>query len=289
MEYQWPLILFTTFIAWSAGTIACQAAGALNESHASAQKVSLAVSFALLIVGGISVFFHLQHWERIFNGFGHITSGITQELIFIVVMFVVMVAYFISLRKSSDGAIPPVVCYVAIVSAVLLVAVMGHSYQMASRPAWDSVFGALSLLGGGASAGAATFALVSVASGDADASVNGNLVVWTSVAQVVVVVALVAFFAAAAAAFSAFPWYFDPTHPNEPLLSAAQYGPFYGATVLPTVIALVSSVCGVLFALWGKKTSRWKIAAAVVLACSVIALVALRCSFYGVGGLVFLY
>ena len=39
------------------------------------------VSAVLLAAGGIAVFFHLEHWERIFNGFGHITSGITQELI----------------------------------------------------------------------------------------------------------------------------------------------------------------------------------------------------------------
>ena len=25
-----------------------------------------------VLVSGIAVFFHLQHWDRIFNGFGHL-------------------------------------------------------------------------------------------------------------------------------------------------------------------------------------------------------------------------
>ena len=58
----------------------------------------------LLAAGGIAVFFHLEHWERIFNGFGHLTSGITQELIAIVVLAVVAVAYLVYLRRPSDGA-----------------------------------------------------------------------------------------------------------------------------------------------------------------------------------------
>ena len=60
-----------------------------------------------LALGGIAVFFHLQHWERIFNGFGHITSGITQELIAIMVFVVVAVAYFVMARKSADGGTLP--------------------------------------------------------------------------------------------------------------------------------------------------------------------------------------
>ena len=50
-----------------------------------------AVSVPVVAAGGIAVFFHLEHFERIFNGFGHLTSGITQELIAIVLLAVVMV------------------------------------------------------------------------------------------------------------------------------------------------------------------------------------------------------
>ena len=102
MELQWPLILFTTLLAWAAGLFAAQCVWALRGKGARAQMPALITSAVLLVVGGIAVFFHLEHWERIFNGFGHMTSGITQELIAIVVLFVVMVVYFVYLRRAGD-------------------------------------------------------------------------------------------------------------------------------------------------------------------------------------------
>ena len=107
MELQWPLILFTAFVAWSAGLFGTQSVLAVMGKAKKAQMPMLITSIVLLAVGGIAVFFHLEHWERIFNGFGHLTSGITQELIAIVVLFVVMVVYFVYLRRSGDEAKVP--------------------------------------------------------------------------------------------------------------------------------------------------------------------------------------
>ena len=75
MELQWPLILFTTLLAWAAGVFGAQCLYALRGQGTRAQMPALITSAVLLVVGGIAVFFHLEHWERIFNGFGHITSG----------------------------------------------------------------------------------------------------------------------------------------------------------------------------------------------------------------------
>ena len=86
MELQWPLILFTTLVAWSAGLFGTQALMAVFGVGKRAQVPAWVASAVLLAAGGIAVFFHLEHWERIFNGFGHLTSGITQELIAIVVL-----------------------------------------------------------------------------------------------------------------------------------------------------------------------------------------------------------
>ena len=85
MELQWPLILFTTLVAWSAGVFGTQAVLALRGEAPKAQLSCWITAAVLLAAGGIAVFFHLEHFERIFNGFGHLTSGITQELIAIVV------------------------------------------------------------------------------------------------------------------------------------------------------------------------------------------------------------
>ena len=161
MELQWPLILFTTLLAWAAGLFGAQCLWALRGRGAKAQMPALIVSVALLAVGGIAVFFHLEHWERIFNGFGHMTSGITQELIAIVVLAVVMVVYFVYLRRSGDEAkVPTWLAVAGIVMAVVLVVVMGHSYMMASLPAWDSFLQVASLVGAAVAFGPATMAIL---------------------------------------------------------------------------------------------------------------------------------
>ena len=93
MELQWPLILFTTLVAWSAGVFGTQAVLALRGEAPKAQLSCWITAAVLLAAGGIAVFFHLEHFERIFNGFGHLTSGITQELIAIVVLAVAAIAF----------------------------------------------------------------------------------------------------------------------------------------------------------------------------------------------------
>ena len=169
MELQWPLILFTTLVAWSAGLFGTQALMAVFGVGKRAQVPAWVASAVLLAAGGIAVFFHLEHWERIFNGFGHLTSGITQELIAIVVLAVVAVAYLVLMRKSDDGAsVPKWLAWVAVALSVVLVAVMAHSYTMAARPAWDSVLWILYVLGNACVLGPATFLLVLAAGGPGD-------------------------------------------------------------------------------------------------------------------------
>ena len=51
MEPQWPLILFTTLVAWSAGLFASQGALALKGGGRAAQLPALACSAALLAAG----------------------------------------------------------------------------------------------------------------------------------------------------------------------------------------------------------------------------------------------
>ena len=162
MELQWPLILFTTLVAWSAGLFGTQALMAVFGVGKRAQVPAWVCSAVLLAAGGIAVFFHLEHWERIFNGFGHLTSGITQELIAIVVLAVVAVAYLVLMRKSEDGASAPKwLAWLSVALSAILVAVMAHSYTMAARPAWDSVLWILYVLGNACVLGPATFLLIS--------------------------------------------------------------------------------------------------------------------------------
>ena len=167
MELQWPLILFTTLTAWGCGVLGGAGALALKGAGKKSQQLLAIMSCVLLAAGGIAVFFHLQHWERIFNGFGHVTSGITQELIAIVAFVAVAVAYFAMARKSDDGGtLPKGMAWVAIAISVILAAVCAHSYTMPARPAWDSVFEVLSIVGAACLLGPATCAVVLAAKGE---------------------------------------------------------------------------------------------------------------------------
>ena len=103
MELQWPLILFTTLTAWGCGVLGGAGALALKDAGKKSQQLLAILSCVLLAAGGIAVFFHLQHWERIFNGFGHITSGITLEFIGCIVFAVVLVLYFLMMRRAEEA------------------------------------------------------------------------------------------------------------------------------------------------------------------------------------------
>ena len=138
MEMEWPLILFTFFVCLASGILLGQGVMTVLGKGKSMQLASLVSSLVALAVGGISVFFHLQHWERIFNGFGHITSGITLEFIGCVVFFVVLVVYFLMMRRAEDGMAPKWCGVLAIIMGVAMPAITGDSYLMEAIPVWDT-------------------------------------------------------------------------------------------------------------------------------------------------------
>lgn len=287
MELQWPLIIFTTLTAWSAGLFATQCVFGLKGEAAKAQMPAWITAAVLLVVGGIAVFFHLEHWERVFNGFGHLTSGITQELIAIVVLAVVAIVYLALLRKG-DGKLPAWICVVGIVVAAVLVVVMAHSYIMAARPAWDSPLWILYVLGNACVIGPLTMALI-VALVESEAAVGKLAALLAAGGAVVNLVAAVAYgvvVQVSGGAFSDIPFYFDPVHPAKAMVDAAglvdsQALLVWGAAVI--LGAAVPLAC----AFFGKKKGQWKVAAGVGLACAVVGALCMRVAFYNVGLSVF--
>ncbi len=143
MEVQWPLVLFTLFLCLLNGLVLVQ--GILLVQGKGSNKfhqVTAISAFVAMVIGGIAVFFHLQHWERIFNGFGHLTSGITHELIFVVVAAVVLIVLFVQLRKHTDEApgVGKVFGVILIVLSLFGIFFTGHSYDMYAIPAWNNAF-----------------------------------------------------------------------------------------------------------------------------------------------------
>ena len=283
MELQWPLILFTTLLAWAAGVFGAQCLYALRGQGTRAQMPALITSAVLLVVGGIAVFFHLEHWERIFNGFGHMTSGITQELIAIVVLAVVMVVYFVYLRRGGDEAkVPAWLAAVGLVLAVVLVAVMGHSYMMASLPAWNSLLQIASLLGAACGFGPATMALIcAVRDESSDLDAKANLI--GQAVNVVLVVAYLIAMQATAGSYTAVEFWFDPTSPTMDIPPDGSTAPFSGASLAWAVVAIVAAVAGLGSALAGRAKGDWKVWGAVGAACVLVSALALRAVFYMTG------
>ena len=291
MELQWPLILFTTLTAWACGVFGAQGVLALKGAGRKSQQLLAVLSCVLLAVGGIAVFFHLQHWERIFNGFGHITSGITQELIAIVVFVIVAVAYFAAARKSEDGGtLPKWMAVLAIAISVVLAAVCAHSYMMPARPAWNSVLEVLSIVGAACLLGPATVAVVLAAKGEDAAELSMPAVVG-SIIGAVCTAAYAVYVQMSAGSFAQVGYYFDPTHPTKAMVDAgAAIGDQAALLWLGAVVvgAIVPLVCSFLAKKKGDAAS-WKLFGAVAAAAALAGAVCLRVAFYGAGLSVFMF
>ena len=300
MELQWPLILFTTRVAWSAGLFGTQALMAVFGVGKKAQVPAWVASAVLLAAGGIAVFFHLEHWERIFNGFGHLTSGITQELIAIVVLAVVAIVYLVLMRKSDDGAsVPKWLAWLSVALSVVLVAVMAHSYTMAARPAWDSVLWILYVLGNACVLGPATFLLLSAlaAGGPGDqpaeraagAGAPAGLAALAGAAiNALATLAFAAFLQLSAGSFADVGLYFDPTHPTKAMADAAATvaspAPllWLGAVAVGAIVPLAA-------AFMGRRTGNWRLWAPVAIVAALAGAVCMRVVFYNLGLSVFMF
>ena len=298
MELQWPLILFTTLVAWSAGLFGTQALMAVFGVGKKAQVPAWVCSAVLLAAGGIAVFFHLEHWERIFNGFGHLTSGITQELIAIVVLAVVAIVYLVLMRKSDDGAsVPKWLAWVAVALSVVLVAVMAHSYTMAARPAWDSVLWILYVLGNACVLGPATFLLVLAAGGPGDQPADraadagapaGRTALAGAALNALAALAFAIFLQLSAGSFADVGLYFDPTHPTKAMADAAatvaSQAPllWLGAVAVGAIVPLAA-------AFLGRRTGNWKLWAPAAIIAALVGAVCMRVVFYNLGLSVFMF
>lgn len=291
MELQWPLIIFTTLIAWSAGLFGTQALMAFVGAGKKAQMPAWICSAALLVVGSIAVVFHLQHWERIFNGFGHLTSGITQELIAILVLAIVTVVYLVMMRKFEDGAsVPKWLAGVSVVMCVVLVIVMAHSYMMTARPAWDSVLWLLYVLGNSCILGPVAMAIIMAVKGDELKAIGLPALIGAIIA-VLTVAAFAIFLSMSGGSFTDMGYYYDPTHPTKAMTDVASLISgqipllWIGAVAVGGLIPLIAAFIG------SKKNdaAAWKLWGTIAVIAAVIGAVCMRVVFYELGLSVFMF
>lgn len=215
MELQWPLILFTFFVCLSSGILFVQGLLSFLGKARELQLASLVASAASLAVGGVAVFMHLEHWERIFNGFGHITSGITQELIGVVLMGVVIVLFFLMMRRSEDGSVPVGVSVAAMVVPALMVFVTGHSYNMPALPSWNTPMLEVFYLANAVCLGALSVLIIAaVKKASAAFGTLSQVAFIAALAQLAAVAIYAAVIANSAGSYAQPGMYFDPTLPD---------------------------------------------------------------------------
>ena len=306
MELQWPLVLFTTFVAWSSGTVAvlCAYTLAKKDCDNRTRFMGLLVGLVLMAIGGIAVFFHLEHWERIFNGFGHLTSGITQELICIVLVVVFCFVYFVLMRRADEDSkniVPPAVSVIGIILGVVTTCITGHSYMLASRPAWDTAFQILSLVGGGAAMGTATVAIIVTAcannpklafldrfvgEGVSYAAPEGKSKFYAvfnisgqSLNLVLVITYLIAMIVNSGE-FTSIAYWFDPTSPTREIVDATTISPFEGTTLYVTIAAIACAALGIVAAIVGAKRGKWRLWGGIAVALAFASAICLRVVFY---------
>ena len=290
MALHWPLIIFTALVAWACGLFASQCVLALGGGARKSQVPAWVLAAILLAAGGIAVFFHLGHAERIFNGFGHLSSGITQELIAMVVLAIVAVIYLVlSLRASDNGRVPAWIAVLGIVAALAMVVVMAHSYMMQARPTWNSIVWVVYIVGNACALGPATLAAVMAARGD-DMDGIGTLVLAGTIIGALCAVAYAMVIQGSAGSFANVGNYFDPSFPNKPMMDAsgAIAGvalPLWGGAValggiVPVVLAFIAK---------GRKDSSWVGWGLAIAALAIIGAFCMRYVFFSTGLGVFMY
>jgi anaerobic dimethyl sulfoxide reductase subunit C (anchor subunit) len=217
-------MFFTLFICLGTGTfgVAGLLAG-LNKAK-EIQIPAVVVSLIAIVLGGLASFLHLEHWDRAFNGFGHLTSGITQELIGIVVFAVVAIIYLVLARR---GAVPAWAGWLALIVSVVLVIIMSASYGMSARPVWDTPLLWLYYLSNAALSGAlVVLAISALAKPDAESAkgsqgssaiftLSAKLALGAAVLTLIALLAYAVFIPSLSPSFTSVGNYFDPTQPTK--------------------------------------------------------------------------
>lgn len=289
MANQWALVFFTLLIGCGAGMFATIALFAALKKKAGNLLPALITSLCIVIAGGIASVFHVHNIGRIFGGFAHISSGITQEIIALAVLVALIVVFMVLYKRSEDGTVNPVIAWVSIIVALIVPVVAGLSYLMGARPAWDTIwlpilYLAQAILMGGF--GAWAFAAANKAGEAVALSVKVALA--GAVAQIAALVGYVIHLGNIA--FTNVGFHFDSTHPTAPLADYSSVASqvtggeqallFWGGVV--AIGALVTLVIAIVKAIKGYESNA-VIPAIAGLVCALIGGLCFRIIFFALG------
>ncbi len=259
MELQWPLILFTFFVCVAGGIFAMQGLLCILGKGKKMQMASLISSLVALGIGGIAVFTHLEHWERIFNGFGHITSGITLEMIGAVIFVIALVLYFLMMRRSESGVAPKWCGVMAIVVGLGMAIVTGDSYLMPALPSWDTwmlpAYYALNVLFFGGLSG---MVIAHFTKSDDGMSESALTAIIGGVLLLIVTVMYAFYITGSGDVYGTVEYYFDPTLPDIPMVDVNSTLNVIGgenAVLFWLGGIILGIICPIVLVLWKRKAA----------------------------------
>jgi anaerobic dimethyl sulfoxide reductase subunit C (anchor subunit) len=292
MEIQWPLIIFTLCITLASGLLGgLGLLGLLKKSVSKkAARAVIIAAAVVLVVGGAASFLHLQHWDRAFNGFGHLTSGITHEMIGAVVMLILLLIAFMLLRKNK--ALPPWMNSVAVVFAIVFTLLLANSYYMPARPVWATFALYLYYLAQTLLLGSVGLWVILASMKEESASVLTKWTAATAVFQLVVLGIYAMVIAGTASQFPQWGSYFDWTAPNRPATDFNLIGKLISGEAAPLFWGGAIVAGGIIPALLGffqKKGSKTVVTfalASVAVVCALGGGVAFRVALYLLGNTV---
>lgn len=176
MSIEWILVFFILLVGLGSGTYA--AAIIMTEWLGKAREIrssSMIVSLVILVVGGITSIFHLQHPERIFGALSHPTSGIFMEASMIGLTSLAIIIYLVALRRQVTDQTLKIIGTIGMIPALVLAFAIGHSYMMPARPAWNTWTLPLNYFVSASVMGCACLSILAVRSKNADTAVVAGL------------------------------------------------------------------------------------------------------------------
>ncbi len=191
MEIQWSLVLFTALTGMSGMLFFFVCLNVLLGRATKGEFAGAIASIVLAVVGGIASATHLSHPDRMLNALQHPTSGIFTEAVLVGLLCVCAVVFAIMVKREIGGAGLKAVAVVGMVVGVLMSFMAGHSYIMASTPAWNTNLLPLGYLGTAAAEGAAAYLLLIAVCGETEPACKfyGNALLVAGVVSLVTTLA----------------------------------------------------------------------------------------------------
>jgi anaerobic dimethyl sulfoxide reductase subunit C (anchor subunit) len=160
MEIQWSLVVFSLLAGAGGASMAFvglaeargvgrgqgngagseQAGGAGSEQGSGTGFIVSIIAIFALVVGGLAAVTHLGNPANVMSAIGNIFSfsGISMELALLGLTLIAAVVYAVAARRKAAGAAKGM-GVVAMVLGILLCLVLGTSYMLGARPAWNNI------------------------------------------------------------------------------------------------------------------------------------------------------